>query len=630
MTGDPWLSALLPASVALPLLVAALMVTFASLMPRLLRDAIMLATTLASVGASIWLLIETTSGLPVADWLSGGSPRNGVVPGIALYVDSPAAAVLSVVGLIFVAVTIYAWRYFKVLEEYFHTMLLVLLGAMTALVMAADLFTMFVAFELMSVIAYALTAFNVEDEDALAGAFNFAILGSIATLLMMVGIAAIYAGTGALNLAAISRTLAGQSSPLASIGLAMVVGGLLLKLAAAPLQFWIADAETASPSPVAALSSGAMTTVAAFWLARLMGVVVGPMAGGVGGGFSGLFIGLGVVTLWVGALLAIVQIDFKRLLAFSTVSHMGVALIAIGLMGSGAGEGALAGAGLYVLSQGLVKAALFLLAGVLMHRFGTVDLRELRTRIDGSFWVALPILAGGLALAGCPPFGLWPGKLMIEHALPAGRAGDWLFVSLVASAVLTGGAVLHAVLHAFLGFGPAPEGPPVPRGKRERFDPMADEQEDLRMADARRAAETEPHVIARIPPTLILAPVGLLLAAAALPFVPEIIGHAHQFAAALLDGRAYQAAILDGDMTTRPLRSEALPEVATSLKIAAATLLVPIGWQVVRLPWPPGVRRFVVWPIAKLRLAHDGTINDYVLWLVAGFTLLMAVVMWKA
>ena len=373
-----------------------------------------------------------------------------------------------------------------------------------------------------------------------------------------------------------------------------------------------------------------MTTVAAFWLARLMGVVVGPMAGGVGGGFSGLFIGLGVVTLWVGALLAIVQIDFKRLLAFSTVSHMGVALIAIGLMGSGAGEGALAGAGLYVLSQGLVKAALFLLAGVLMHRFGTVDLRELRTRIDGSFWVALPILAGGLALAGCPPFGLWPGKLMIEHALPAGRAGDWLFVSLVASAVLTGGAVLHAVLHAFLGFGPAPEGPPVPRGKRERFDPMADEQEDLRVADARRAAETEPHVIARIPPTLILAPVGLLLAAAALPFVPEIIGHAHQFAAALLDGRAYQAAILDGDMTTRPLRSEALPEVATSLKIAAATLLVPIGWQVVRLPWPPGVRRFVVWPIAKLRLAHDGTINDYVLWLVAGFTLLMAVVMWKA
>ena len=630
MTGDPWLSALLPASVALPLLVAALMVTFASLMPRLLRDAIMLATTLASVGASIGLLIETTSGLPVAHWLSGGSPRNGVVPGIALYVDSPAAAVLSVVGLIFVAVTIYAWRYFKVLEEYFHTMLLVLLGAMTALVMAADLFTMFVAFELMSVIAYALTAFNVEDEDALAGAFNFAILGSIANLLMMVGIAAIYAGTGALNLAAISRTLAGQSSPLASIGLAMVVGGLLLKLAAAPLQFWIADAETASPSPVAALSSGAMTTVAAFWLARLMGVVVGPMAGGVGGGFSGLFIGLGVVTLWVGALLAIVQIDFKRLLAFSTVSHMGVALIAIGLMGSGAGEGALAGAGLYVLSQGLVKAALFLLAGVLMHRFGTVDLRELRTRIDGSFWVALPILAGGLALAGCPPFGLWPGKLMIEHALPAGRAGDWLFVSLVASAVLTGGAVLHAVLHAFLGFGPAPEGPPVPRGKRERFDPMADEQEDLRVADARRAAETEPYVIARIPPTLILAPVGLLLAAAALPFVPEIIGHAHQFAAALLDGRAYQAAILDGDMTTRPLRSEALPEVATSLKIAAATLLVPIGWQVVRLPWPPGVRRFVVWPIAKLRLAHDGTINDYVLWLVAGFTLLMAVVMWKA
>ena len=630
MTGGSWLSALLPASVGLPLLVAALMVTFASLMPRLARDAIMLATTLVSVGASIWLLIETTSGVPVAHWLSGGSPRDGVVPGIALYVDPPAAAVLSVVGLIFVAVTLYAWRYFKVLEEYFHTMLLVLLGAMTALVMAADLFTMFVAFELMSVIAYALTAFNVEDEDALAGAFNFAILGSIASLLMMVGIATIYAGTGALNLAAISRTLAGQSSPLASIGLAMVVGGLLLKVAAVPMQFWIADAETASPSPVAALSSGVMTTVAAYWLARLMGVIVGPMAGGVGGAFSALFIGLGVATLWVGGLLAIVQVDFKRLLAFSTVSHMGVALIAIGLIGSGAGEGALAGAGLYVLSQGLVKAALFLLAGVLLHRFGTVDIYELRTRIDGSFWVALPILAGGLALAGCPPFGLWPGKILIEHALPAGRAGDWLLVSLVASAVLTGGAVLHAVLHGFLGLGPAPEGPPVPRGKRERFDPMADEQEDQRATDARTAAETEARVIASIPPTLILAPIGLLLFAALVPFVPEIVGRARQFAAALLDGRAYQAALLDGSMTSRPLRSEDLPEIATSLKIAAATLLVPIGWQVLRLPWPQGARRFVAWPIAKLRLAHDGTINDYVLWLVAGFTLLMAVVMWRA
>ena len=635
MTGDRWLSALLPAAIAFPLLVAALMVTFASLMPRLMRDAIMLATTLASVGASIGLLVATTSGLPVVHWLSGGSPRNGLVPGIALYVDPPAAAVLSVVGLIFVAVTVYAWRYFKVLEEYFHTMLLVLLGAMTALVMAADLFTMFVAFELMSVIAYALTAFNVEDEDALAGAFNFAILGSIASLLMMIGIAAIYAGTGALNLAAISRTLSGQSSPIAAIGLSMVVGGLLLKLAAVPLQFWIADAETASPSPVAALSSGAMTSVAAFWLARLMGVVVAPMGdgamgGSVGGAFSALFVGLGLATLWVGALLAIVQVDFKRLLAFSTVSHMGVALIAIGYMGSGGGEGALAGAGLYILSQGLVKAALFLLVGVLLHRFGTVDIYELRSRVDGSRWVALPIIAGGLALAGCPPFGLWPGKLLIEHALPAGRAGDWIFISLVASAVLTGGAVLHAVLHAFLGFGPAPEGPPVPRAKSERFDPMADEHEDRRTEDAGRRVETEAQVLSRIPATLVLAPLCLLILAALVPLVPEIVGHAHQFAAALLDGATYQAAMLDGNMTRRPLRPEQLPELVPALKVAAGTLLVPLGWQVLRLPWPRGARHFFAWPLARLRLVHDGTINDYVVWLVAGFTLLMAVVMWNA
>lgn len=597
----PPFAVLLPVAIAFPLLVAALLVSFAALMSRTVRDVALLGTTLVEVAIAFALFSRTLGGLPVGYWIGGFAPvmgaRSPVAPGIALYADPPAAAVVAMLSAIFLAVIFYAWRYFRVVEEYFHVMLLVLLATMTALVLAADIFTMFVTFELMSVIAYALTAFRVEDDDALTGAFQFAMLGSIASLLMMMGIAFVYATVGSLNLAQISRSLGDTGSPLAAAGLAMVVCGLLFKLTAVPFHFWIVDADTAAPTPVAALSSGAMTAVAAFWIARLTGTVIGPLSPEIGATFGHILLATGIVTVWLGGILAVFQTNLKRLLAFSTISHMGIALIGIGI----GGTAALAGAGLYAVTQALVKAALFLLTGLVVHRHGMMDIRAIRRDLDPKHWLGCAFIVGGFALAGAPPFGLWAGKAILEEALPHGILGTALFVTLAGGAILTGGAVIHAALVAFFRIGRPPSyGAP----------PLKDAS-DLSEFEADGASP------AHTPMTLVAAPLGLLLLAAAVPFLPGAIGHAFQMASVMLDAAAYRATLLDGQVTLRAVPPATLPGITVSLVIAAAALLVPLGWTVLRHELP-GARL-----LRMLQAGHAAMLNDYILWLLVGFTALI-------
>ena len=603
----PPVSVVLPLAIATPLLVAALLVSFASIMSRVLRDIVLLGTTVVLAGIAFALFVRTLGGQTITYWLGGFDPvaaaSRKIVPGIALYVDPPAAAVLAMVSAIFLAVTFYAWRYFKTVEEYFHVMLLVLLGTMTALVLAADIFTMFVAFELMSVIAYALIAFRVEDDDALTGAFQFAMLGSIASLLMMMGIAFVYAEVGSLNLAEISRSLTSSGNVVAAVGLAMVVGGLLLKLAAVPFHFWIADADTAAPTPVAALSSGAMTAVAAFWIARLTGTVVGPLSPTIGATFSHILLAIGLVTVWLGGIMAIYQTNLKRLLAFSTISHMGIALVGIGV----GGAAAMAGTGIYVLTQALVKAALFLLTGLVVRRYKMMDIRAIRDDVDPARWLGIAFLVGGFALAGAPPFGLWAGKAILEEALPPGVLGSAIFWTMVGGAVLTGGAVIHAALVAFFGIGQAPTGPADAASDESEFEPDQTDAPD------------------RSPPILIAAPIGLLVVAALVPFIPNAMGHAHQMAEILLDAQGYRASLLGAEVTSPAMHPEPLPGIGVALMVAAAALLVPLGWAVV-----PHGNQAIGRVIGVLRSSHAALLNDYVLWLMTGFTIMIGWVLLAA
>ena len=146
------------------------------------------------------------------------------------------------------------------------------------------------------------------------------------------------------------------------------------------------------------------------------------------------------------------ECHLKRLLAFSTISHTGLFLLGVALLT----PHGLAGSALYVLGHGLVKGSLFLAAGILLNRFGSVDENELRGAGRGFPRLGLAFLVGGLALSGLPPFGTWLGKSVLEEA--AGRLDyGWLKPLLLVASALTGGAVLRAAGRVFLGIGPAPD-----------------------------------------------------------------------------------------------------------------------------------------------------------------------------
>ncbi len=164
---------------------------------------------------------------------------------------------------------------------------------------------------------------------------------------------------------------------------------------------------------------------------------------------SGVWMGFGALTALVGAVMCFAERHFKRLLAFSTVSHVGMFFLGMAMLT----PLGLAGAAIDVLGHGLVKGALFLGAGILLNRFQSVDTNELQGKGRPFPWLGVLLAVGGLGLSGLPPFGTCLGKTLMERAAEQ-RACWWMAPLFLLCSALTGGAVLRAVGQVFLGLGP--------------------------------------------------------------------------------------------------------------------------------------------------------------------------------
>jgi multicomponent Na+:H+ antiporter subunit D len=574
--------ALASLAIVVPLIAAVVLAGTTSLRRRRVADVVALAAAASVVGLCVALAARSSDHHVVA-WMGGWKPRHGIALGIDLVGDPIGAGLAAFAGLLAFAGLAVAWQQVDVAGHLFHALVLTVLAGMVGFCLSGDLFTAFVFFELMSVSAYALAGFRVQERAPLEGSLNFAITNSIGSLLLLIGIALLYGRTGALNLAQIGETLAGRpADALVAVAFALVACGFFVKAAIVPFHFWLADAYAVAPTSICLVFAGALSELGLYGVARVYWTVFSGPMGPHAEAVRDILLVLGLTTALVGGVMCAAQRHLKRMVAFATVGHMGVLLCGVALLD----HAGLAGVAVFVVGDGLVKAGLFVAIGGLEHRRGSIDELALYGRGRDLRALAALFAVCGLALAAAPPFGPFLGRAMIEDAASHQGLG-WVAPVLVVASALIGGAVLRVVRTVFLGRGPEP---PASRstGREEAGDDPAD-----------RGA----------PVVTVVASVALVTLGLAWGLVPGLVDAATAAAARFVDRPAYAAEILHGAAASVAAPAGAGP-TATAWLWGAASALLAIGVACLRTV-----------PVGPLRDLHSGRIGDYVAWLAAGAAL---------
>ncbi|MFD8704873.1 complex I subunit 5 family protein [Kitasatospora sp. NPDC059648] len=603
---------LLPLAVAVPLLGAALVAVAGRWLPRPGRDALTAVLATADVVCLALLWARTAPDGRAVSWLGGWTPSGGHSVGIVLVADRLGTGLALLTAVLVLAVVCYAWRYFdEPSGEHggvFPALLLLFEAGMCGFALTGDLFDAFVFFELMGAVAYALTGYRIEDPRPLQGALAFGLVNSAAAYLSLLGIGLLYARTGELGLAQIGtaldqRAAAGHGrDALVVVAFVLVLAGPLVKAATAPFHFWLPDAHAVAPSPVCMLLSGVMVELGLYGVARIHRVVFAGAGGLPDAAVRDTLLAAGVLTALVGAVMCWQQRHLKRMLAFSTVGHIGLFLIGAALLD----PAGLTGSAVYVAGHAGAKAALFGLTGVLLDRYGSVDEHGLHGRARELRFTGLLFVIGALALAGLPPFGTGLGKAVAEEA--AGHWGGWLPAVFVLVSALTGGAVLRAALRVFGGFGAPPaEHPEV-------------------AATTGEGEEPEIREPGRRPPVpMLLVPAVLLASCLAVGVLPGVGRALAAGAAAFTDRGGYLAQTLGG----APAPAGAAPEAwwtVSGVLLGLLSALLAVGFATAAVRRDPGrgtggLFRVTVLPLRRL---HSGLLGDYIAWLAVGLAALLA------
>jgi proton-translocating NADH-quinone oxidoreductase chain N len=342
---------------------------------------------------SVWLLytLQQASPTKILVVTLGGAPPLGAcfeIDMLSIYMAFSAA----LLGLF---ATIYSYSYMKHdtrLTEY-YTLLSALVTSIIGVSFAGDFFTFFVFWELMGIASYVLVAFRKDNWGPVEAGFKYMVMGAVGSTMLLLGIALIYGMAGTVNFAQISSSL-----HIGGVGLWMMVAMLVfvvgfgVKSAIVPLHTWLPDAHPEAPSPISAMLSGILIETALYGLTRILYIVF-PVAE-----FSLVIAGLAVVTMSFANIVAVLQTDVKRMLAYSSISQMGYMLVGVasgGIMG-------LTGVFLHVFNHSLMKGLAFFSAGSMIEESGTRDIDKLRGVAKVMPITSLTMFIALLGLGGVP------------------------------------------------------------------------------------------------------------------------------------------------------------------------------------------------------------------------------------
>jgi len=324
---------------------------------------------------------------------------------------------------------VYGWRYLRdrnLFQGEIPVLILFGTAGMMILVSAGSLLMVYLGLELLALCSYALVASNRDSGLASEAAMKYIVLGSLASGLLLYGMSLIYGATGSLHLDAIQAAIPHSDERVLLItGAVFMIAGVAFKLGAAPFHMWLPDVYQGAPAPIALFISSA-PKLAAFGMAyRLLEMGVGPLSTEL----QLLIAGLAAVSLVIGNLMAIAQSNLKRMLAFSTVSHIGFLLMGI----AGGGAQGYAAALFYALAYAIMSTAAFgAIIALSRAGFEAENIEDFKGLNARNPWMAGLVLCIMASLAGIPPFlGFWTKLAVLGAAVMCAVVGCFYYLRVI-------------------------------------------------------------------------------------------------------------------------------------------------------------------------------------------------------
>jgi multicomponent Na+:H+ antiporter subunit D len=365
---------------------------------------------------------------------------------ITFYVDGMGAFMGLIMATVAFAALIYSYSFIKKYTggEKFYTLMLLMLAANFGMVFTGDLFNLFVWFEVSSIAVCGLTAFRANRGESFEGAAKYLIFSTIAGLLFLFAIGLLYGEYGHLNINLLSEAIAGSAHTggllvADKIALGIMVTVFALKAGSVPMHMATPDAYSEAPAPITAMfvtasqaglyalfrsaftlyGSNAYEVIDGTFIVRIPEMI--DLAHVVGW----IIVILGILSMFVGVTLALVQKDIKRLMAYHAISQTGYMLLGVGVglavLANGDfidyGRNAMAGGIFHIFNHALYKGLLFLTAGAIIYKAGTRDLNKMGGLGRDMKLTAVFFIIGALAIAGVPPMNGFSSKLLIYESV---------------------------------------------------------------------------------------------------------------------------------------------------------------------------------------------------------------------
>jgi len=364
---------------------------------------------------------------------------------ISIHLDILSFSLAALASFIWLLCTIYSIDYMA--KEHacsrYYPVLIFTLGACQGIFFAGDLFSLFVFFELMSIIAYILVI-HEQTEEALKAGYKYLVMTIIGGLALFFGIIIVFEIGGTVSLG--GGVIIGEPSLLALIAFICFLIGFGMKAGMFPLHVWLPDAHPVAPSPASALLSGVMLKTGAYGLIRVVFHVYSVDLLRESG-WNIILAVLAVITILLGSAVALTQSDIKRRLAYSSISQLGYVLLGLSILNNNA----LTGAVFHIFSHAFMKSALFLAAGAIIWKTGIRNINDMK-----GLGRLMPITMGcfslaALAMIGIPPLNGFLSKWTLAlGALDAGMPG-YVMVLLISS-LLNALYYLPIIIPAFFEF----------------------------------------------------------------------------------------------------------------------------------------------------------------------------------